>query len=121
MAVVADYPDGVGTAGPTIANLNVIPIDYQPEIERNEDGGVEINVQPCGLRKWELSYEGLSYADFELIRTHINLAKGRVNEFDFYSREEAFTHSGVQYFSVEVPQHQKHWSKGLRVTLCKFI
>lgn len=122
MAVIADYPDGdsSGTPGPFISNLDTQPQETLVDIFPNEDGGADINVQPCGVRRWVLTYEAMSFADAEIIRAHLNAAKGKVNEFDFYSRQENLTFSNCFYISIETPEHQKHWSNGLRITLGKF-
>lgn len=121
MATVTQYPDGVAVAGPTIDKVIHYPIEYAPDIFRNEDGGVDVNVQPCGVLRIELVYSGLSYDDWLAIKDHYNLAKGKVNDFSFYSRYNGTTYTGCQYEKIEAPRHRKRWSKELRVTLIKYV
>jgi hypothetical protein len=117
MATISNYPDGVDTAGPTIALLVDLPIDYQVETFRYEDGGVDVNVQPCGVRRWQLEYEGLSAADVTTLRTHFNLAKGKVNDFIFYHRHDDQQYVQVRYESWRGGRHLKTWSNVVSVVL----
>ena len=53
--MAANYPDGVDTSGPTIARLMKQPLEFPAALfDRNEDGGVDVNVVPCGLRVYVL-------------------------------------------------------------------
>lgn len=117
---VGNYPDGVNTAGPTIANLRVIPVKFEVDLFPNEDGGVDVNVQPCGNLRFELDYEGLSSSEFSTLINHWSTAKGEVNNFTFYCRRDAATYTGVRYETFEVPQWAKSWSQSLRVVLVKY-
>jgi hypothetical protein len=117
MATIGNYPDGVGTAGPYISRLIDVPIDYAVTRYEFEDGGVEVNVQPCGIRRWQLDYEGLSTSDLATLTTHFNNAKGRVNDFSFYHRRAATTYSGVKYVSLDLSPRAKNWSNGATVIL----
>lgn len=117
MATIADYPDGIGTAGPYISRLIDQPVEYQVMRFEYEDGGMDVNVQPCGVRRWVLEYEGLSASDVSTIVTHFNLAKGRVNNFEFYHRRDLTTYANVRYVSMELPSRQKYWSSPVIVTL----
>lgn len=121
MATITQYPDGVAVAGPSIDKVIHYPIEYPVDTYRNEDGGVDVNVQPCGILRIELYYSCLSLANLTTIRDHYNLAKGRVNDFSFYSRYDATTRTGMVYEKIEVPRHRKHWSKDLKVTLLKYV
>lgn len=121
MATITQYPDGVDVTGPTIDKVIPYPIDYGPEIFRNEDGGSDVNVQPCGVLRIDLVYSGLSFNDWNTIKDHYNLAKGKVNEFPFYCRTDDTTYTGMQYEKIEAPRHRKRWSKDLRVTLIKYV
>ncbi len=116
---IANYPDGVQTAGPHIARLQRFPVDYQTEVFRYDDGGADVNVQPCGILKWTLDYEGLSDADLTTIRTHANLARDRVEDFTFYDRQTATAHAGVKYQEFKIGRHAKTWSRVASVTLVK--
>lgn len=120
MATIANYPDGIGTAGPTIDRLLDDPIDYQTDTFRCDDGSVRVNVQPCGREVIVLEYDGLSQAELSIIRDHYNLAKGQVNDFSFYNRRKAQTYAGFRYLSLAIGQHTKNWFVPLRVTLIRF-
>jgi len=117
MSTIANYPDGIGTAGPTIARIVPLPTDYTVDRSVNEDGGCNVNVQPCGLKRFQLEYAGLSAGDLATLRTHKNLAKGRVNDFSFYYRENATTYTGVMYESWKVGRHVKTWARVVSVVL----
>lgn len=117
---IANYPDGIGTAGPNIDTLVRQPLQFKSEITINEDGGANSNLTPCGILRWELEYVGMSDADLTTIRTHYNLAKGRRNNFSFYDRQTAVTHTLVKYESLQVPKGERSWSRRFRVVLIKF-
>lgn len=121
MATVADYPDGEATSGPTITLLLDQPIDYEVTRYEYEDGGCDVNVQPCGLRRWRLEYEGLTAAELTTLRDHFNLAKGKVNDFEFWHRRDNALYAGVQYEEFRVGRHQKIWSNSLSVVLVKLM
>lgn len=116
---ITNYPDGVQTAGPAIARLQRFPIDYQTAVFLYEDGGADVNVQPCGILKWTLDYDGLSESDLDTLRTHFNAAKHRVNDFTFYDRQTATAHPGVKYAEFRIGRHLKRWSRVASVTLVK--
>lgn len=117
MSTIADYPDGIGTAGPYISRLIDQPVEFQVVRYEFEDGGLDVNVQPCGVRRWILEYEGLSASDVSTIVTHFNLAKGRVNNFEFYHRRDATTYANVRYADLSLLSRQKSWSNAVTVTL----
>lgn len=117
MATIADYPDGIGTAGPYISRLIDQPVEFQVIRYEFEDGGLDVNVQPCGVRRWILEYEGLSASDVSTIITHFNLAKGRTNNFEFYHRRDVATYDNVRYVDLSLPSRQKSWSNAVTVTL----
>lgn len=117
MSTIADYPDGIGTAGPYISRLMDQPLEFQVIRYEYEDGGLDVNVQPCGVRRWILEYEGLSAADVITIRDHFILAKGRVNNFEFYHRRDVATYDNVRYVEFSLPSRQKSWSNVVTVTL----
>lgn len=121
MPTIANYPDGIGTAGPTIARLIDQPIGYETHAIVMEDGGAIVMIQPCGLRRWLLEYEGLTQAELATLRAHKNLAKGKVNDFSFYHRRDAVTYAGVQIESWSIGDHQKTWAVPLSVVLVKMF
>ena len=116
---IADYPDGVQTTGPHIARLQRFPVEYRSDVFLYEDGGADVNVQPCGILKWTLEYEGISEADLATLRAHVNAAKGRVENFTFYDRQTATAHPGVKYAEFKIGKHRKRWSRVASVTLIK--
>lgn len=119
-ASITDYPDGENTAGPHIARLVRLPLDYDAEIYRNEDGSVFVNVQPCGLMKWQIDYDGLSAADVITLRTHYNLAKSQVNYFNFWDRQQAALIPDVQYESFRVGHRVVNWLNVVSVVLVHY-
>jgi hypothetical protein len=56
---VAPFPDGVSVAGPTIALLVEQPLAFETSRFEYEDGGLDVNLQPNGQRRWTLEYAGL--------------------------------------------------------------
>jgi hypothetical protein len=122
MATVSIYPDP-SNGGPLINRL----VDMPPEHQRNvikyeyEDGGCDVNVQPCSLKKWQLDYEGLTTAEMQAVLDHFNLAKGRVNTFPFFHARIGVTYAGVSYADLKIGKHPKKWVGMLQVTLQAFI
>jgi hypothetical protein len=90
-----------------IARLIDQPIDYGYEVYQFEDGGAEVNVQPCGARRWTVEYEGLSAAEIRQLIAHYNLMRGSSGTFNFYHRRDAVTYSNVRYVSMTIPQRQR--------------
>jgi len=120
MPTVANYPDGVGTSGPTIDRVIKQPIEYKVETFRFDDGGADVNVTPCGMLRWTLEYEGLTATEVTTLRNHVNLAKGGVNDFSFYDRHDASTYTKCRYKSWKVGRHLKTWWNILTVEIEKF-
>ena len=111
------YPDGTLFSGPYIARLMDQPIDYAVTRYEFEDGGLAVNVQPCGARRWVLEYEGLSAAEITQLRNHYNAMRGRSSTFNFYHRRDQVTYTGVRYVSMTLPAREKAWSNGASVIL----
>lgn len=120
MATIANYPDGVGTAGPTIDKVIKQPIEFNVDRTINEDGSCEVNIIPCGMLRWTLEYTGLSDADVTTLRTHLNLAKGKVNDFSFYDRHDTATYTRCRYKSWKMGRHTKTWAKVISVEIESF-
>jgi hypothetical protein len=119
VSTIAQYPDETN-GGPRISKLIVHPIAYEVDVFKNEDGGADVNVQPCGPRKYELIYDSITTAQLETLRTHVNLAKEKVNDFSFYNRQTAATLSGFHYQDFRVGKHKKTWARVASVTLVRF-
>jgi hypothetical protein len=120
MPTIADYPDGIGTAGPHISRLITSPVEFEIDVIRYEDGGADVNVQPCGLQRFTLEYEMLTEAELATLRAHYNLAKGQVNDFEFYHRQDNATYAGVKYQSFNIGDHVKAWSQPATVILVRY-
>ena len=120
MSTIAGYPDSVSVAGPYATKLNHNPIAYEVDVFRNEDGGADVNVQPCGILRFEIEYDGITAAEVETLRAHWNLAKGKVNDFPFRSRYDGATYNKCTYEKFEIPPHVKTWSNQVRVSLITF-
>jgi hypothetical protein len=120
MPTVANYPDGVGTAGPTIDKVIKHPIEYKVERFLFDDGGCDVNLNPCGILRWTLKYDGLTASDVATLRTHLNLAKGGVSDFSFYDRHDSATYTKCRYRSWKVGKHQKTWFNTLTVEIENF-
>jgi hypothetical protein len=78
---------------------------------------MDVNVQPCGMRRWELRYTGLSAEDLHTLETHYIAAKGRVNDFSFQSRRTLEVFYGVKYVSFTIPARTRHWNNEAVVVL----
>ena len=95
------------------------PIEYGYEVYQYEDGSADVNVQPCGARRWTLEYEGLSAAEIRQLISHYNLMRGSSGTFNFYHRRDAVTYSGVRYVSMTIPQRQRAWNNAATIVLEK--
>ena len=93
------------------------PTEYPVTRYEYEDGGVDVNVSPCGFTRFELGYEGLLAAELATLVDHFNDAKGRVNDFSFYAHHEDVTYTGVQYIAFGDPQHRHKATLAVHVTL----
>ena len=102
-----------------IARLIDEPIEYGYEVYQFEDGSADVNVQPCGARRWTLEYEGLSAVEIRQLISHYNLMRGSSGAFNFYHRRDAVTYSGVRYVSLTIPQRQRAWSNAATIVLEK--
>lgn len=118
--MAADYPDGINTSGPTISRLAPLPIEYQPDVYKNDDGGVDVNVQPCGVRAWQIDYFTLTAAEVTTLRTHFNDARSKVETFNFYNRTDATLYGEVQYKSFKIGKHKRVHANAVSVVLVAF-
>lgn len=118
--MAADYPDGINTAGPTPARIVPLPIEYDKDVFINDDGGADVNVVPCGVKKYQIDYESITAAQVTTLRTHFNDARGRVELFNWYYREDATLYPDVQYESFKVGKRRKTWANVVSVVLVRF-
>lgn len=116
MATVTAYPTP-SNSGPTINKMVAFPPEFKVTLHRFEDGGADANVVPCGPKRWDLEYEGLSTTDAAILDDHFETAKGRANNFSFFDSRAGRTYSGVRYERFDVGKHQKYWSLTRRITL----
>lgn len=116
MATVTAYPTP-SNSGPTINKQIDYPVDYKPTLHRFDDGGADVNVVPCGPKRWDLEYDGLSTTDAATLDTHYQTAKGKTNTFSFFDARTGTTVSGVRYERYQVGKHLRYWSLTRRVTL----
>lgn len=115
MATISAYPSVA------INKLIGPPLEYPVTRYDYDDGGQDVNISPCGLKRFRLTYDGLSAADFQTLADHYNEAKGRVNTFDFTNPRDSVLYSGVSYESFDVPDHIKSWSLSLDVVLRVYV
>ena len=116
MSTITNFPVPTNS-GPAIINRQVADMtDYEVITYKFDDGGADVNVVPCGPRKWMLDYDGLSEAEAALLDNHYDLAKGRANDFTFLDRE-GVSHIGVMYESYDRPKHTKYWAQARRIVL----
>lgn len=111
------------TAYPVSVTINKIlePLIEYPVIKYEyDDGGCSTNVQVCGLKRFILTYQGLSSTDFQTIITHFNLAEGLKNYFDFVNPHDSVTYENVFYENLSIGEHVKSWALNLEVTLRTF-
>lgn len=100
-----------------ISRLIDEPIQYQSTLYEFEDGGVEVNVQPCGIRRWSLQYEGLSAAEAQTLLNFYNAVRGRSVTFNFYHRRDNVTYTGVRLVSMSFDSRSRAWVNGASVVL----
>lgn len=120
MATISAYPVQA-EGGPRINRLSDFPIEFQTIDYEYDDGGIDVNVQPCGVARWLLEYEGLTAAELQTLVNHYNLAKGPVNDFSFAHPRDGVTYTGVKYEKIEIPRHTKHWALSFKATLWKLM
>jgi len=113
---VSDFPNSIMQT-----KLVEPPIIYPVTRLDYDDGGQDVNVAPCGLKRWLLTYEGLDPADFQTLIDHFNEAQGPVGPFNFTGPRDAVAYTGVTYESLNVPPHPKIWSLNLEIVLRAYV
>ena len=120
MMTIGDYPTDT-TLGANVLTVINQPVEYKFEKYMFEDGACVVNVQPCGIQRWELYYDGLTQAQRDTLTDHYNSAMGKVNSFSFTHPRSGTTYTGVQYEGIDIQHHTKRWSLGIKVTLVKLL
>lgn len=120
MATITAYPTP-SESGPLINRLERHPIDYPVTRYEFEDGGVEVNIAPCGLQRWDVYHEGLTPAELQTLVDHWNEAKGKTNDFSFYDHQQDATFTGVSYADFQIDQHRHKQTLFAHATLVVFV
>jgi hypothetical protein len=115
-SIAIPYPDGILHTGPYIARIIDQPIEYGYTLYEFEDGGSSVNVQPCGVRRWVLSYEGLTEEELGQLTSHWFAMRGRTSTFYWYHRRDEYAYL-VRYVSMEIPARARRWNNQVTVTL----
>ena len=119
MAVVSGFPDNTNLGGP----LPLRQVDYPPDYEviryYLEDGGIRVNVRPCGPVRVVLEYDGLTEVQAAILDDHWELAKGKTNTFPYFDRRAGVTYTGVRYDKFEIITHQKYTILARKITLLR--
>lgn len=118
MATIANYPVP-SAGGPVINRLVTQTREFKNDLTVNDDGTIDVNVQPCGIRRWQLEYDGLSESDAAALDNHFNSANGDANDFSFVNPRDSITYTAVRYEKYEVPRHPRKWALIRRVTLIR--
>lgn len=100
-----------------ISRLIDEPIQYQSTLYEFEDGSVDVNVQPCGIRRWSLQYEGLTAAEAQTLLNFYNAVRGRSVTFNFFHRRDNVTYTGVRLVSMSFDSRSRAWVNGATVVL----
>lgn len=100
-----------------ISRLIDEPIQYQSTLYEFEDGSVDVNVQPCGIRRWSLQYEGLTAAEAQTLLNFYNAVRGKSVTFNFYHRRDNVTYTGVRLVSMSFDSRSRAWVNGATVVL----
>ena len=116
MATIAAYPTSI-----TINKLVTPPIEYPVTRYHYDDGGQDVNVSPCGLKRFLLSYEGLSGTELQTLADHYNAAQGKAHTFDFTNPRDSALYSGVSYEAFDVQRHPKSWALAVNIVLRVFV
>ena len=116
MATVSIYPTSI-----RINKLVEPPIEYPQTRYEYEDGGQDVNVSPCGLKRFVMTYEGLSSSELNTLNGHYDEAKGRTHTFDFTNPRDSILYTGVSYESFDIQRHEKSWALGLNVVLRVYV
>lgn len=119
MPTCSQFPS-VSIGGPRPLKLVVREQEYPTGSLVFEDGGIETNItSPCGRMEMDLTYDGLSQAEAQLLDDHFDEAKKDVNDFLFLDYHSGRLLAGCKYVSYRKPQHTKHWSGKRQITLVK--
>lgn len=110
------YPDGLLYTGPYINRIVDQPLDFGYTLYEYEDGGVDVNVQPCGAKRIQLDYDGLSAAEVSQLTSHYNAMRGKAGTFTFYHRRDEYGYT-CRYVSMTISAHVRNWSNSVQVVL----
>lgn len=110
------YPDGLLYTGPYINRIVDQPLDFGYTLYEYEDGGVDVNVQPCGAKRIQLDYDGLSAAEMTQLTSHYNAMRGKSATFTFYHRRDEYGYT-CRYVSMTISAHVRNWSNSVQVVL----
>ena len=110
------YPDGLLYTGPYINRIVDQPLDFGYTLYEYEDGGVDVNVQPCGAKRIQLDYDGLSAAEVSQLTSHYNAMRGKAATFTFYHRRDEYGYV-CRYVSMTISAHVRNWSNSVQVVL----
>lgn len=110
------YPDGLLYTGPYINRIIDQPLNFGYTLYEFEDGGVEVNVQPCGAKRIQLDYDGLSAAEVTQLTSHYNAMRGKAGTFTFYHRRDEYGYV-CRYVSMTISAHVRNWSNSVQVVL----
>lgn len=107
-------------SGPRPLKLIARAQDYAEKMLLFEDGSCEYNLPyPCGRRAFELTYDGLSTAEAQLLDDHFEEAEGKTKTFLFYDHIAGRLYSDCRYESYKVSQHKRFWSQGRQISIVR--
>lgn len=121
MATISPHPTP-DQNGPMYSRFFEPPPDYDAVTTAHEyeDGGKSFNLdseqQP---RSFEISYDGLSELEAQILDDHYDEAKGQINDFTFTHPRTGEEIEGVHYLSYE-RSHEKTWMQTRRVVLIRY-
>lgn len=116
LTISIPYPDGTVYTGPMISRLVDQVSEYNYTLYEYEDGGADVNVQPTGVQRFALDYDGISADEVMQLTSHFNAMRGRAGTFSFFHKRRATTYS-CRYVSMTASAHIKHWSNSMQVIL----
>ena len=119
MATVSNFPT-TDLGGPYPLKVVPFPDEYPVVDYEFEDGGYECNVSPCGVKRWQIIYEGLTGAQAAVLDDHFDEAKKDVNDFTYTTRE-GVVYTGCHYEEYVTAKHKLLDIQARTLTIARYF
>ena len=106
-------------AGPPHVKLRDLPLEYPVTVKTMKDGGATYGMpNPYAIRRWELTYQGLTAAEAATLVSHFDDAQGPYEGFDFRHPRTDVLYTDCHYDSFE-RDHEKVWINSFTIVIVK--